>query len=169
MAGKGRNETRKRKIKRKTEEGRGKLIRKWGREESLPVKKSLFTHTQTQTLLFITLGHGCSNTTFLLAFLAIRGLSQKRSSHPLKVHKIENFLAPILNFVLCYAQILRFCKKHFWIRPLLGESSLAQSETKQNKIQLILILSASAQSQTKLNSILLSLRLRQTQFRLVSD
>jgi hypothetical protein len=52
MAGKGRNETRKRKIKRKTEEGRGKLIRKWGREELLPVKKSIFTHTQTDTLVY---------------------------------------------------------------------------------------------------------------------
>ena len=93
MDGKGRNETRKRKIKRKTEEGRGKPIRKWGREESLPVWKSIFTvHTHRQTLLFITLGHGCSNTTFLLAFLAIRGLNQKRSSHHKRFTSVEGKL-----------------------------------------------------------------------------
>jgi len=48
----------------------------------------------------------------------------------LKVHKIENFFGS--DFELCvislllvsYAQILRFCKKPFLIRPLLGEIQL---------------------------------------------
>ncbi len=48
----------------------------------------------------------------------------------LKVHKIENFSGSdfefyyIFYFIVSYAQILRFCKQHFLIRPLLGEIQL---------------------------------------------
>jgi hypothetical protein len=43
----------------------------------------------------------------------------------LKVHKIENFFcSDLCYFIVSYAQIIRFCKKHFLIRPLLGEIQL---------------------------------------------
>jgi hypothetical protein len=52
----------------------------------------------------------------------------------LKVHKNENFVGSDFE---CCAQILRFCKKYFLIRPLLGEIRLFRlvwSETKQNQV-----------------------------------
>jgi hypothetical protein len=45
----------------------------------------------------------------------------------LRVHKIENFFGSDFEFcvfIVSYAQILRFCKKHFLISPLLGEIPL---------------------------------------------
>ncbi len=48
----------------------------------------------------------------------------------LKVHKIENYFGSDIEFcvisLLFMLKKLRFCKKHFLIRPLLGEIQLSR-------------------------------------------